>query len=87
MQQVYQGIVTRYWQGAAWCANWVLLGCAIIVSQVMLTIPFAPLVWLLWNWIAVRLGAPALSFIEVAGLVLLVKMLGTNAMMGRSVQK
>lgn len=65
-----------------WLIGWSALAIQIILSQLFLSAPFIPLVWLLWNWIAVsKFGAPHLSFIEAIGLVLLLKFCQTNAMM------
>lgn len=64
-----------------WLIGWAALAVQIILSQLFLTAPFIPLVWLLWNWIAVsKFGAPPLSFIEAIGATLLLKFLQTNAM-------
>lgn len=65
-----------------WLIGWAALSIQIILSQLFLTAPFIPLVWLLWNWIAVsKFGAPRLSFVEAIGATLLLKFLQTNAMM------
>lgn len=63
-----------------WAVSWISLSLLIFISTVLLCAPLVPIVWLLWNWIAVKLGLPPLSFIEVAGLMLLARLLQASVM-------
>lgn len=58
-----------------WALSWMSLALLILISTVLLCAPLVPLVWLLWNWIAVKLGLPPLSLVEAAGLMLLARLL------------
>ena len=58
-----------------WAASWMSLALLILISTVLLCAPLVPVVWLLWNWVAVRLGLPPLSLVETAGLMLMARLL------------
>ena len=63
-----------------WAASWVSLALLIFISTVLLCAPLVPIVWLLWNWIAVKLGLPPLSFVETAGLMLMARLLQASVL-------
>lgn len=64
-----------------WAVSWMSLALLIFISTVLLCAPLVPIVWLLWNWIAVKLGLPSLSFVEAAGLMLLIRLLQATVML------
>ena len=64
-----------------WAVSWLEIALLIMISTVLLCTPFVPVVWLLWNWIAVKLGLPSLSFVEAAGLVFLLRFLQASVVL------
>jgi hypothetical protein len=64
-----------------WAVSWMSLALLIFISTVLLCAPLVPIVYLLWNWIAVKLGLPPLSFVETAGLMLLARLLQASITM------
>lgn len=58
-----------------WALSWLEVALLILISTVLLCTPFIPVVWLLWNYVAVKLGLPPLSFIETAALVFMLRFL------------
>lgn len=64
-----------------WAVSWLEIALLILVSTVLLCAPFVPLVWLLWNYVAVKLGLPSLSFVETAGLVFLLRFLQASVVL------
>lgn len=57
-----------------WALSWMSLSLLILISTVLLCAPLVPIAWLLWNWVAIRLGLPPLSFVETAGLMLMARL-------------
>jgi hypothetical protein len=64
-----------------WAVSWLEIALLIFVSTILLCMPFVPVVWLLWNYVAVKLGLPSLSFVEMVALVLLLRLLQPSIML------
>lgn len=59
-----------------WALKWLEIAVMVFISTILLCTPFVPLVWLLWNWIAVaKFGAPPMSLLEAAGGLFLLRFL------------
>ena len=59
-----------------WALCWLEIAVMVFLSTILLCTPFVPLVWWLWNWIAVaKFGAPHMSLLEAAGGLFLLRFL------------
>lgn len=67
-----------------WLLSYFYTAFLVLTSTVILVVPFVPLVWLLWNWIAPRFGLPALSLLEAAGLLFLLRFLQPSVALVRT---
>lgn len=65
-----------------WALGWLKIAVLVFVSTILMCTPFVPLVWWLWNWIAVaKFGAPHMSILEAAGGLFLIRFLQASVAM------
>lgn len=65
-----------------WALKWLEIAVMVFLTTILLCAPFVPLVWWLWNWIAVtKFGAPHMNLIEAAGGLFLLRFLQASVAM------
>ena len=71
-----------------WAIRWLEIAVIVFIGTILLCTPFVPLVWWLWNWIAVtKFGAPHMSLIDAAGGLFLLRFLQASVALTQPAEK